>query len=61
MQQREGVQLKGGVGEDIDIYQQLERTKRSSAYRENILNARECKIAHYHENMDRKIRSGPTC
>ncbi len=30
--------LKVVVGEDIEIYQQLERTKRSSAYREHILN-----------------------
>jgi phenylpropionate dioxygenase-like ring-hydroxylating dioxygenase large terminal subunit len=48
--------LKVVVGEDIDIYQQLARTKRSSAYRENILSARECKIAHYHETMARMIR-----
>jgi phenylpropionate dioxygenase-like ring-hydroxylating dioxygenase large terminal subunit len=47
--------LKVVVGEDIDIYQQLARTKRSSAYRENILSARECKIAHYHETMARMI------
>lgn len=48
--------LKRVVGEDIDIYDQLARTKRSSGYTHNILNNRECKIAHYHENMDRKIR-----
>ena len=48
--------LKGVVGEDIAIYTQLARTKRSSGYRRHILSARECKIAHYHENMDRKIR-----
>ena len=48
--------LKVVVGEDIDIYQQLKRTKRSSAYRQNILNAREFKIAHYHENIARLIR-----
>jgi phenylpropionate dioxygenase-like ring-hydroxylating dioxygenase large terminal subunit len=47
--------LKVVVGEDIDIYQQLARTKRSSAYRENILSERECKIAHYHETMARMI------
>ena len=41
--------LKGVVGEDIDIYQQLKRTK------EHILNSRECKIAHYHAQMARKI------
>ena len=49
--------LKGVVAEDIAIYDQLARTKRSSGYTKHILSARECKIAHYHENMDRKIRS----
>lgn len=48
--------LKGVVGEDISIYEQLERTKKSSAYKQHILSNRECKIGHYHENMDRKIR-----
>jgi phenylpropionate dioxygenase-like ring-hydroxylating dioxygenase large terminal subunit len=48
--------LKEVIGEDIAIYRQLERTKRSSAYRENILNSRECKIAHYHETMGRMIQ-----
>ncbi|MET0910333.1 MAG: aromatic ring-hydroxylating dioxygenase subunit alpha [Ilumatobacteraceae bacterium] len=48
--------LKVVVGEDISIYEQLARTKRSSAYRENILNERECKIAHYHETMARMLR-----
>lgn len=49
--------LKSVVAEDIGIYDQLARTKRSSAYKEHILSERECKIAHYHEQMDRKIRS----
>ena len=48
--------LKHVVGEDISIYEQLERTKRSSAYTRHVLNDRECKIAHYHENMDTKIQ-----
>ena len=48
--------LKRVVGEDIEIYEQLERTKRSSGYTRHVLQGRECKIAHYHENMDRKIR-----
>ena len=47
--------LKGVVGEDIEIYDQLARTKRSSGYTRHILNDRECKLAHYHENMNRKI------
>jgi hypothetical protein len=51
------MRLKRVVGEDIEIYDQLERTKRSSGYTRHILNERECKIAHYHQNMDRKIRS----
>ena len=50
--------LKRVVGEDIEIYDQLERTKRSSGYTKHILSERECKIAHYHEKMDRKIREG---
>ena len=48
--------LKGVVGEDIGIYEQLKRTKRSSGYTKHILSERECKIAHYHEQMDRRIR-----
>ena len=48
--------LQRVVGEDIAIYEQLERTKRSSGYTRHVLNERECKIAHYHDNMDRKIR-----
>ena len=49
--------LKGVVGEDIGIYDQLARTKRSSGYTQHILSERECKIAHYHETMARMIRS----
>jgi phenylpropionate dioxygenase-like ring-hydroxylating dioxygenase large terminal subunit len=49
--------LRRVVGEDIEIYEQLARTKRSSGYTRHILNERECKIAHYHANMDRKIQS----
>jgi len=48
--------LKVVVGEDIAIYEQLERTKRSSAYKQNILSEREFKIAHYHETMAKMIR-----
>jgi phenylpropionate dioxygenase-like ring-hydroxylating dioxygenase large terminal subunit len=48
--------LKGVVGEDISIYDQMTRTKKSSAFNEQILSEREFKIAMYHENMDRKIR-----
>lgn len=48
--------LKVVVGEDISIYDQLARTKQSSGYTRHILSERECKIAHYHEQMDRKIR-----
>ena len=47
--------LKEVVSEDIDVYQQLARTKRSSAYQRNILSERECKIAHYHATMARMI------
>jgi phenylpropionate dioxygenase-like ring-hydroxylating dioxygenase large terminal subunit len=49
-------QLKVVVGEDIAIYDQLARTKKSSAYQRHILSERECKIAHYHQQMNRKIQ-----
>ena len=48
--------LKVVVSEDIMIYDQLARTKRSSGYTQHILNERECKIAHYHQQMDQRIR-----
>ena len=48
--------LKVVVGEDISIYDQLARTKRSHGYTKHILSERECKIAHYHEQMDKRIR-----
>ena len=48
--------LKIVVGEDIGIYQELARTKRSSAYRRHILSEREFKISHYHQQMARLIR-----
>ena len=48
--------LKVVVSEDIMIYNQLARTKRSSGYTKHILSERECKIAHYHEQMDARIR-----
>ena len=51
-----GITSRTSSAEDIAIYEHLARTKRSSAYRENILNARECKIAHYHETMARLIQ-----
>jgi hypothetical protein len=48
--------LKRVVGEDIAIYDQLARTKKSSGYTEHILSERECKIHRYHETMALKIR-----
>ncbi len=48
--------LQRVVGEDIAIYEQLARTKASSGYTRHILSERECKLAHYHANMDAKIR-----
>ena len=49
-------ELKRVVGEDIGIYTQMARSKRSSAFTRQILSEREFKIALYHQNMDRKIR-----
>jgi phenylpropionate dioxygenase-like ring-hydroxylating dioxygenase large terminal subunit len=48
--------LQHVVGEDISVYEQLARTKRSSGYTQHILSERECKIAHYHETIARLIR-----
>lgn len=48
--------LKVVVGEDISIYDQLARTKRSAAYTHNILSERECKLAHYHDTMAHMTR-----
>ena len=48
-------ELQRVVSEDIDIYTQLERTKRSSGYTANILSARECKIGMYHDTMERLV------
>lgn len=48
--------LKSVVKEDIGIYEQMARTKNSSAFTTQILSSRECKIAHYHQQMDRKSR-----
>jgi phenylpropionate dioxygenase-like ring-hydroxylating dioxygenase large terminal subunit len=47
--------LKVIVGQDIAIYDRMARTKFSSGFRRQILSEREGKIAHYHENMARKI------
>lgn len=49
-------ELKRVVGEDISIYTQMARSKKSSAFSRQILSEREFKIAVYHQNMDRKIR-----
>lgn len=43
------------VAEDISVYEQLARTKRSSGYTQHILSERG-KLAHYHETMGRLIR-----
>jgi phenylpropionate dioxygenase-like ring-hydroxylating dioxygenase large terminal subunit len=47
--------LKVVVGEDIAVYEQMARTKRSSGYTQNILSERECKIGHYHKTIERMI------
>ena len=51
--------LKGVVGEDAEVYEQLARTKRASGYKRNVLSERECKIGKYHDTMDRMIRDQP--
>ena len=48
--------LQGVVAEDLSIYTQLARTKKSMGYSRNILSTHECKIGRYHEVMDDMIR-----
>ena len=50
------IALQAVVAEDISVYEQLARTKRSSGYTQHILSERVCKLAHYHETMGRLIR-----
>ena len=48
--------LRGIVGEDVAIYDQIARTKESSAYTKNVLSKREFKIAKYHRDMAEMIQ-----
>ena len=41
------------AAEQISVYKQLARTKRSSGQTQHILSERECKLADYHETMVR--------
>ena len=41
--------LKKVVQEDVDIYQEWGAASKSSFYKRNIFNDRECKITHFHE------------
>jgi choline monooxygenase len=47
--------LKDVVAEDVDIYQEVGATKRSSAYRRNIFNDHECKITHFHQVVQQML------
>ncbi len=50
--------LKGVVAEDVEIWDEVAATARSSAYTRNILNNRECKITHFHETVQQMIDEG---
>ena len=47
--------LQGVVQEDVDIWTEVAATNRSSAYRRNILNDRECKITAFHQTIQRLL------
>ncbi|WP_409329644.1 aromatic ring-hydroxylating oxygenase subunit alpha [Trujillonella humicola] len=47
--------LKDVVAEDVEIYQEVGATKRSSAYRRNIFNDHECKITHFHQVVQQML------
>ena len=51
--------LQDVVAEDVMIYEQLARTKRSSGYVRNTLSERECKIGKYHDTMNEMIATPP--
>lgn len=49
--------LRGVVGEDVAAYEQLARTRQSSAHTRHILSVREWRIARYHQTMERLIQN----
>jgi len=55
---RDWTQFKKVINEDIAIYDQLKRTKKSIAFNSQILSERENKIFRYHETMNAKAAPG---
>jgi choline monooxygenase len=52
--------LKGVVGEDVEEWYDIAATRRSSAYRRNLLNERECKITAFHQTVQDMIDAAAT-
>ena len=48
--------LKGVVAEDLFVFGELDATRHSMAYRQNIFSNRECKPTMYHRTMDGMLR-----
>jgi choline monooxygenase len=50
--------LKGVVAEDVEIWDEVAATRRSSGYTRNILNDRECKITAFHRTVAQMVAEG---
>ncbi|WP_439427372.1 aromatic ring-hydroxylating oxygenase subunit alpha [Micromonospora sp. LA-10] len=50
--------FKGVIQEDVDQWAELAATRRSSAYRENVLSDRECLITHFHRVCEDMLAGG---
>lgn len=47
--------LKVVVAEDVEIYNEVSASRRSSAYARNIFNDHECKITHFHQVVQQML------
>lgn len=47
--------LKDVVAEDVEIYNEVSATRRSSAYTRNLFNDHECKITHFHATVQQML------
>ncbi len=51
--------LKGVVGEDLFVFNELSGTRHSMGYTRNVFSTRECKPVEYHTTMDLAIQGRP--
>jgi phenylpropionate dioxygenase-like ring-hydroxylating dioxygenase large terminal subunit len=50
--------LKGVVAEDLFVFAELDATRHSMGYRQNVFSRRECKPTVYHHTMDHMVAGG---